>query len=1126
MLLIAICFALANAFVCSAQVEQGAITGAVFDPSGASIPKAKVTATNVATQAIATTETNDEGNYKIPYLAHGNYVVVAEKAGFAPQRVSNISLLVGLVATLNFTLKPGTVHDEVTVTADAVLLESQSSSMGYVTGVTQILELPNNRNAYSLMILSPGVIAVGNSGTGPIVNGGRSNTTAILFDGQDTRNNSTLDNTYTPPMETVDEVRFVTNNFSAEYGRSTGGVLTAAGKSGTNRLHGSAYEFFRNDKLNANGWNNNKNRLKINPVRHNEYGFSLGGPAYIPRAYDGRNKTFFFFNWEQMKDHSPNNYTGNVPTAQQRSGDFSQTLTSSGQSIRIFDPLTTAADPNSPGQFIRTQFLNNQIPVERIHPIAQKILSYYPSPTLPGIINNYASPVTRTDTWNKYFVRADHNLGSRHRLFFRYGIQIEPIINPFTNVAFPGEGTNAENGSMITRGWTAVLSDTVVFTPHVIGEFRLGISRWKRQATPRSAGFDITSLGLPQYLKTASGDLLFPRFNVADMTGIGPDRASHNVDAESTPEPQAHLTWIHGGHALKTGLDMLLCQFNTARPDWPSGNFSFNRDYTQGPNPASASSTAGYGVATLLLGAPSTGSFTVGPSLALLQKSYNWYLQDDWKVTRKLTVNLGIRYEYQTPWTERYNHLAYFDPAATDSITGLKGLLVSTSSSHRFPSDPQKKNWAPRVGLAYTFAKDTVVRAGYGWFFAPGSGGIGSAPSDLGSGSITSTSIYLGPPQPAVNTPPPGASMANPFTNTPPLLSFPNALVGNGISAFLPNWKTPLNQMWNLNIQRTVAKSLMVEAAYVGTRGEHLWANINANAVHPQYMSLGSQLTSLVTNPFYGKITSGLNATTIRYNQLLRPFPQYQDITWIRASAGDSVYHGFTLRADRRFADGLLFQSSFTFAKLIDNVTERFASGGSGGFINPYDLRRSRAVSDQDISRRWVSNFVYELPFGHGKKLLSSGIASWILGNWQASGIFVVQTGTPISIGTACATQVPGVGCYNMRLKDPRLPDGQQSMAKWFDTLAFGVTPQYSMGNDSRTQSNLRNPGQINFDAVLSRWQPIREGMRLQFRAEMYNIMNHPNLGNPSNGVTSSTFGQILTKSSSRTITLALRLAF
>src|SRR6266851_115106 len=331
----------ANAFVCLAQVEQWAIAGVVVGPTGSSVPKAKVTATNQATGTVAIAETTEDGYYKVPYLPAGKYNVAVEKDGFSVNRVADVPVLVGQISTINVTLKPGSVQESITVTANAVQIDQVSSSLGYVAGVTQIIELPTNRSPYSLINLSPGVIATGNTGTGPIVNGGRSNTSAILFDGQDTRNNSTLDNAYTPPQETIQEVRFITNSFSAEYGRSAGGVLVAAGKSGSNQLHGSAYDYLRNDKLNANSWTNNRNNVPRGRQRHNEYGFTLSGPVYVPHVYNGHNKTFFFFNWEQINDHGVSTPTANVPTALQKSGDFSQTFTNANQLIRIYDPMST-----------------------------------------------------------------------------------------------------------------------------------------------------------------------------------------------------------------------------------------------------------------------------------------------------------------------------------------------------------------------------------------------------------------------------------------------------------------------------------------------------------------------------------------------------------------------------------------------------------------------------------------------------------------------------------------------------------------------------------------------------------------------------------------------------------------
>jgi hypothetical protein len=642
--------------------------------------------------------------------------------------------------------------------------------------------------------------------------------------------------------------------------------------------------------------------------------------------------------------------------------------------------------------------------------------------------------------------------------------------------------------------------------------------------TPLSVGFDITTLGLPKYLKDASSSGRFPRFNITDFTAIGPDRASHNIDAETTPEVQAHFTWIKGSHALKTGVDLLFGAFNTFRPDYPSGLFGFGRAYTQGPDPGAASATAGYGLASAMLGVPDSGQFTVGPSLALLQPSNNWYLQDDWKLTRTLTLNLGLRFEYQTPFKERYNQLAYFDPAATEPVTGQKGLLTMTSESRRYPSNTNY-NWAPRVGLAWSLMPNLVMRAGYGVFFAPGSGGVGSSPGDLGSGSSVGTNVFFGQPPAAPNTPVAGASLANPFVTG--LRPYPNSLVGGGVSAIWTEWPTPTNHMWNMNVQRTFGSNLLVEAAYIGSRGMKIWNNYNRGATFPQYLSLGSQLNRLVPNPFYGKITIGTMSTaTVRQGVLLTPYPHYAGATTqLRASVGDSVYHAGTLRAERSYSSGLMFQASYTFAKMIDNVNERFVGGAN--FINPYDLGMSRPIAAQDITHRLVTNFVCELPFGKGKKYLSQGVGGMILGNWQASGILFAQTGSPIAISPACQMAgVSGLGCYAVRSSSGVLTSDQQSMNRWFDTKAFTSPGPYSFGNGSRTEPSLRNPGTFGFDAVASRWQPITEQVRLQFRAEFYNILNHPNLGAPATGITSSTFGVITTKSGNRTMVMGLRLAF
>ena len=423
---------------CLAQVEQGAISGLVTDSSGAVVPKAKVTATNQATGVAATSETTGEGYYKLPYLLPGSYALTIEKAGFSIDHVTGVPVQVGQTATINVELKAGSVHEEITVASNAVMIDQTGSSLGYVGTTAQIIDLPTGRNPFALLVLSPGVLNTGNSGTGPIVNGGRSNTTAILLDGQDTRNNSTLDNAYSAPQEAVSEVRFITNSFSAEYGRSTGGVVIAESKTGANALHGSAYDYLNNDDLNANSWTNNLNHVARGRQRQNVYGFSISGPVYLPKLYNGKNKTFFFFNFEQNNNHGVSTPAAAVPTLLQKAGNFSQTFTASGQLIQLYDPLTTLPSSTTSSGYIRSPFPGNVIPSNRIDPITAKILAYYPNPTLavsPTIQNDWSLNFGLITHQDRYFTRVDENLGQKNRLvFLRYaGYSTSPQTSPYLN---------------------------------------------------------------------------------------------------------------------------------------------------------------------------------------------------------------------------------------------------------------------------------------------------------------------------------------------------------------------------------------------------------------------------------------------------------------------------------------------------------------------------------------------------------------------------------------------------------------------------------------------------------------------------------------------------------------------
>lgn len=1103
-----------------AQIEQGTITGLVTDASGSGVPDAVAAAVNTRTRIRVETRTNETGVYRIPFLPAGDYELTVQKDGFDRARVSDIRLTVGLTATVNVELKTGSLQQEVTVEARAVQLEQESFSLGNTINSKQIVELPLlGRNPYSLLQLAPGVMPKGGAGAGPIINGGRSNTSEILLDGAETRNSTTNDIAYTPPLETVAEFKVYTSGFSSEFGRSGGGVLTVATRSGTNEWHGALYEFLRNDKLNANSWTSNRVGLPRNAFRRNEYGAAIGGPIRAPGLYDGRNRSFFFFNFEQVPQRSPDNVLVTVPTLAERGGNFSGTATNTGQTIRIYDPYTTIPEPGRPGQFIRAPFPDNTIPASRFEPITQNVLKLIPEPNRNTLVQNYVRNNSRQNDTTRWFTRFDHNLSSRQRLFLTVGTQGNEQFTPGLNVAFPGEGVNGEQGRIKSDAVYAVLSDTVTFQPTLIGQFRLSTTRRVIVTEPRSANYDFTQLGFPKSLLDRAKQRVFPRFDISDSVALGPDRASFFTDAEENRDAQAHITWIRGGQAIKFGGNFTFQTFNIFRPERPSGQYTFSRAFTQGPNPAAATVTGGHGVASFLLGIPTGGQFSDDPSLAASQRFHALYLQDDWKVRRNLTLNLGVRWEYQTPWNDRFNQLGFFDPDFTDPLTRQKGLLRFTGSggASRYQSDPDRNNFSPRIGLAFTPLANTVIRTGYALSFYPGSGGVGAGASDLGSGFLAQTPVFLGPPPAAPNTPPPGATLSRAFQAG--FFAAPFDGVGGSVGTAFRPWVTPYNHTWNFNIQRTVTRNTLVEIAYVGSRGQRIWVNRSRTAVSPEFLALGAGLDALVANPYAGIITSGaLSAAQVRRSQLLQPFNHYTGVSRFRDAVGDSVYHAMTIRVDKQFSRGFSFQASYTGGKQIDNVQERF--GGRSSFIDPNNMALSRSVGEFDRPRFLVLNYIYELP------VPKSRLAGAILGRWQVSGITTFGAGLPMVITGPNNTRLPGVSATALRLKDPVLAGSSRTIDRYFDTTAFAPAPLYSLGSDSRTQPRLRIPGISTFDFSFSRSQRIRERVNIQFRGELYGAFNHPQFDSPNGNVAATNFGAITGAGGARQVQLGLRVSF
>jgi len=1111
----------------AAQAEQGTITGIVQDTTGAVIPGAKITATNTSTNAVSVTVSNSNGYFTLPYLTYGYYDVAAAKQGFQQKVVVGIHLTVNLSTNVKFSLKPGTINQTVKVQASAIQLETVNSELGGTAGRLQINELPQlGRNPLNFMLLQPGVIPEGErDSVVASVNGGMTRTSNVLLDGTTQMNTSTGNVGYTPPMNSVGELKLVTNNFSAQYGMSGAGIVTMSTKYGTNTFHGSAYEYMQNTIFKANGWYPNHVGQPRTPLHYNEYGFTLGGPVLFPRLYNGRNKTFFFVNFQWNPTTTPDPISASIPTAAMRTGDFSGLVDENGKKITIYDPDTTQLVPGTKNTWTRSPFPGNIIPPGRINPIALKVLNYYPLPNSPGtegIYNNYQATPSRTTKADNFLIRVDQNFGTNNKAFIFIGRSASTAITPLVNIAFPQTGTNGNPGEVKNNPWTGAISDTWTITPNLLAEFRGNFSRALFQTIIPSQGFDVTTLGLPTSFGKQVEVPSFPQFSITDAAGLGLNNSAVDNDAEGSNQGQAHITWVKGPHTIETGFEYRFAYFNEYRPLNPAGSFTFGRNYTQGPNPVVASEDAGWGLASLLLGIPGGGDITQDQSATFSQKNVDAYINDDYKATSTFTLNLGIRYDGLTGWTDRHNQLTWFNPVAPDPITGGPGR-VEFAAQNGNPRDLNSTSnyFSPRLGFAYQIGTKTVIRGGYGMNADTGSDfAIGN------SGYQVRTNLFLGPPSPAPDTPPPGGSISNPYVSGYlPYPGTPSSLVGSGLTDPLRTSVIPTMQDYNLSVQRAISSGTVVTAAYAGSRGEHLWNNNALNVAPIGDLSLGSQLTQQVKNPYAGLVPGVLGAPTIAQANLLVPFPQYDGITWSKAPVGDSYYNALTLQLQHQDKHGLFLQVAYTLSKAITDIPERFA-GRATTIVDPSDLGLSRGLADYDRTQYAVVNYIYQLPFGPGQKFLQHGIASNLLGNWQLAGVTTYGSGIPVIINGPNSTHLPGISALADRLHDPHLKNGAQNPQEWFDTTAYAPAAPFTTGTGNRVEPDLRGPAYGNWDMSLDRKQKFPHDVILELRLEAFNAFNNRNLGPPNGNVTNGLFGQITSSGQARTLQIGAVLTF
>jgi outer membrane receptor protein involved in Fe transport len=1144
-----------------AQTAQ--VTGRISDQTGAFVPGARITVVHIGTGLSRESVTNDEGYFTIPLLRPGEYRVTVKKDGFIPLIQSGVTLQVEQVLRLDYMLKTGVLAESVNVSAAVTAaLDTETSSLGKVVDQQRIQNLPLlGRNPYSLVALVPGARPSAGLNDLPVdqisqsfvsINGARGNQNEYLLDGAP--NTAAAQNqpvVFVNP-DAVQEFKVETNNYSAQYGRAGGGIFNIVTRSGTNEFHGTVYDYMRNDVLNANSFFGNRAGQERPPFRYNQFGATIGGPIELPgkvfgpMSYSGRNRSFFFGSYEGVRYSQGGTYIGTVPTLLERSGDFSQTRNAAGQVIPIYDPESTRSNPANPAQFIRDRFEGNVIPRERWNPVAEKMLEFIPLPNAAGNADtgtgNYVVSTASRIRKDTFSIRLDHQLTANQRLSGRFNFDNTPYARPnfYNNIATP------THGAQVFKRRNFGLDYNVTISPTLLANFLFSFTRLENNRRPYSDGFDITSLGFPAALKSQLIPESFPSITVAGMGGGFSviNSASANLlggndlirFGDNTASWVGSIIKTLSRHTLKFGGEARLLRPNYWQFADAAISFSFGQDFTQGPTPASAAAGGtGIGFASFLLGV-GAGNYSRVAALAMQVKYYGGYLQDDWKLTDKLTLNLGIRYEYESPLTERYNQFTNFDfdaiPPLTAPSLNLRGALafVGVNGNPREQWNPDRNNFSPRIGFAWQMAPKTVVRGGGGIFYAAMTGvGGGSGPFGI-SGFEASTALvasldgvtpvnFLDNPYPTGINQPTGSSLGA------------ATLLGQNIRFTDRNIRTSYSAQWNLNVQRELPGGLLLEAGYAGNRGLKLRQDLQLNQLPESALALGEELRQQVDNPFFGQITTGaLASRRVARAQLLRPYPHLLSVVAVNSSFASSSYHAALVSVQRRFSNGLTMNGAYTFSKLIDLATGSFSgeSLSNGGFQNINNLRADRSLSSLDAPHRLVINGLYALPFGAGHKFNPEGVAGALLNGWEISAIYAFQSGGPLAITSASNTTFSQGGGQRPNLAgDPRLPDGQRSLTNWFNVAAFAAPPAYAFGSAPRTLGSIRSDGISNIDFSMVKNTKLHERFGLQFRAEFFNLTNTARFAPPNTSFGSAAFGQVSAQSNQpRILQFALKLIY
>lgn len=1114
-----------------AQEFRATITGRVVDPQEGAVPGAKIQATLSSTGARSETQSGPEGQFTLPFLVPGKYRIEIEARGFKRYILDDYALGAAERRWLEVRLEVGALAETVNVTAEPALLETATASVGQVIPSRQVENLPlNGRTPLVLAQLSMGVTPQTDPKFNrPFDNGGPS---GFSMGGAPSQSNELLVNgspdttrdlrvAYNPPVDAVDEIRVHVFESDAAYGHTGGGIVDVILKGGTNEFHGAAYEFNQTSALAATPFFTNASGGK-NPVgRYNQYGLLAGGPVWIPKVFNGRNKLFWFFSLELISDSFPEPLITSVPTSEERNGDFSA-LAALGRVYQIYDPATGVLQN---GQVSRQPFPGNIIPPNRLNTVAKNFLQFYPPANQAGLPDgtfNYFANMTRRDEFDAELGRIDFNISDKHKMFwdFRHNDRTEFRLNRFNNIA-TGRGLGRVNfGSTLDHVYT--------FNPSTLMNIRLNWTRFTESTVSNGSGFDPTRLGFPAYIAGNATRLQLPFILFSSlMSQLVTDTDA--VTPFDSYQIFGDVVKSIGHHSVKAGIDARKLRESNVGYGFSSGLYGFWPVWTQGPTLTSGSAPMGQDFASFMLGLPLFGIYDINAFRTNQADYLALFVQDDWRVKPNLALNLGLRFEHEFPTTERFNrsvngfNTSVASPIAAAAIAAyaanphpilppsqfrVNGGLTFASASAPEVYHTESKIFCPRFGFAWTpggASRKTVLRGGFGAFVFPfGTTGVYQPGFSQSNSMVVTRNGFVSPyatlsdPFPDGIQQPTGASQG--------LATF----LGKDITFFNPNARNPYSLRWNFGVQRALPAHMVLEIAYVGNHAVRLAAgstpansaNRQLNYIPAQYLSTAptrdeatiTRLSAQVPNPFANLIPgTGLNGPVINLGQLLRTYPHFTNVFVAGDGAGGSYYHSLTIRLEKRFSHGLTFLSNYMFSKLIERTR----------YLNDFDVRPEKRVSGDDRPQRVVVSASYDLPFGAGKPVHArSRLVNTVIGGWILNGIYTYQIGAPL--GPWGNVIYYGGDLHN----DPRKVDGAS-----FDVTRFNRIPGEQLGANVRTFptqfGNLRQDGANNIDLSVLKNTKIAERLSLQLRFEAFNAFNHPAFGAANLSPTSSAFGRI-----------------